>query len=83
MAQQKPEKVTLSQVLQLANLLSPEEQGELRRKLDQSWGEQWDDLAARILERSSHMPAMTDDEILAEVKAVREQRKAIRAEGSH
>lgn len=83
MAQQKPEeKVTLTQVLRLVDQLSPEDQAELRRKLDQSWSEQWDQLASRIQERCKDMPPLTDEEIMAEVKIVREQRKAKRAEGS-
>lgn len=83
MAQQKPEKkVSLVQVMGLVNQLSPEEQGELRRQLDESWKEQWDKLTAKIRERSETMPPLTDEEIIAEVKAVRKERLARRAEGS-
>lgn len=82
MAQQKPEeRVTLVQVMGLVDQLTPEEKGELRRKLDESWGEQWDQLASRIRERCKDMPPLTDEEIMAEVKAVREERKARRAQG--
>ncbi|MGH9550580.1 MAG: hypothetical protein ACRD3W_14470 [Terriglobales bacterium] len=84
MTQEKHEnKVTLSEVLQLASQLSPEEQGELRRKLDESWSERWDEMAARVQERCDGIPPLSDEEIMAEVKAVREERKARRAKGSH
>lgn len=84
MAQRKQEKhATLDQVLQLVEKLSPEDKGELRRKLDESWGEHWDKLTTRIQERCKDMPPLTDEEIMAEVKAIREERKVKRAEGSH
>lgn len=77
------EKITVDQIFNLAQALSPEEQAELRRKLDESWGDQWDQLTSRIQERSKDLPPLTDEEIIAEVKAVKEERKARRAEGSH
>ena len=75
MAQQKPDEyVTLDQVLKLVDQLSPELRGELRRKLDESWGERWDKLVSRIRTRCKDLPTLTDEEIMAEVKAVREAR---------
>jgi hypothetical protein len=83
MSQARPEKITLDQVLKLVGQLSPEDQGELRRKLDVSWAEQWDKVASRIRERCKSLPPLSEAEISAEVKAVRQARKARRAEGSH
>lgn len=76
MTQQNSEdKVTLNQVMQLVAQLSPEEKGELRRKLDDSWKEQWDSLTTRVREKSKELSPLSDEEIMAEVKAVREARK--------
>lgn len=76
MTQQNSEdKVTLNQVMQLVAQLSPEEKGELRRKLDDSWKEQWDSLTTRVREKSKELPPLSDEEIMAEVKEVRKARK--------
>lgn len=83
MAQRKSdEQITVDQVLKLVNQLSPEEQSELRLKLDESWEQQWDDLASKIQERCKGLPPLSDEEIMDEVKAVRETRKGRRAEGN-
>ncbi|MBX9691518.1 MAG: hypothetical protein K2Z81_03980 [Cyanobacteria bacterium] len=76
MTQQNSEdKITLNHVLQLVAQLSPEEKAELRRQLDQSWNEQWDGLTTRVREKSKLLPPLSDEEIMEEVKAVREARK--------
>ncbi len=69
------DKITLKHVLQLVAQLSPEEKGQLRRELDESWKVQWDDLTTRVRDKSKLLPPLSDEEILAEVKAVRDARK--------
>ncbi|MGD9684705.1 MAG: hypothetical protein AB7W16_26370 [Candidatus Obscuribacterales bacterium] len=69
------DKVTLNQILNLVEQLSTEERGELQRKLDQDWKDKWDALTARVRERSRDLPPLSDEEIMAEVKAVRQARK--------
>ncbi|MBX9878393.1 MAG: hypothetical protein K2Y22_08030 [Candidatus Obscuribacterales bacterium] len=75
MAQSKPEDINLDQVLKLVEQLSPEDQSELRRKLDDSWSKRWSALVQRIEKRAKDYPPLSDEEILAEVKAAREARK--------
>jgi uncharacterized coiled-coil DUF342 family protein len=80
------EKTTVDQILKLVQTLSPEERGELQRRLDAStWGDQWDQLSSKIQARfaAANEPIPTEEEVMAEVKAVREERKARRAQGSN
>lgn len=80
------EKTKIDQILNLVQALSPEEKAELQRRLDTStWGDQWDELSAKIRSRfaAAGEPIPTEEEVMAEVKAVREERKARRAEGSN
>ncbi len=84
MAQRKPEeKVTVDQVLKLVNKLSPEEQGTLRHKLDASWSAEWRALLKEVDEQSKGTSPLSEDEIAAEVEAVREEMKAERARQSN
>lgn len=82
MAQRKPEdKVSVDQVLKLVNKLSFEERQELYRKLDlKSWGERWRALCAKVDEQNKNLPSLTEDEMVAEMKAIREDLKAERAQ---
>lgn len=83
MAQEKP---TVDQILNLVETLTPEERAELQRRLDAStWGDQWDQLSAKIQARfaAAGEPIPTEEEVMAEVKAVREERKARRAQGGN
>ena len=78
------EKITVDQILMLVQTLSPDEREEFQRRLDVStWGEQWDRLSAKIQARfaAAGEPIPTEDEVMAEVKAVRKERKARRAQG--
>jgi transcriptional regulator of heat shock response len=87
MAQRKPDaKDTMTQVLKLVAQLSPEELEELRRQLNsRTWGERWDELSntirARFIANGIQIP--TDEEIMADVKAVRNERKERLAQGSN
>lgn len=86
MAQRKPEKLSLDQVLKLVDELSPDEQEELRSKLNRrSWGQRWEQLSKEVQSRFSAagVPIPTEEEVMAEVKAVRDERKARRAQSSH
>jgi hypothetical protein len=87
MAQRKPDdQVSLEQVLQLVERLSVEDQHELRRKLEsKSWGHEWRQLQSEIEARRLRegLPALTEEEILAEIKTVKEERRARRVEGSN
>jgi hypothetical protein len=72
MAQRKPkEKVTVDQVLNLVDQLSPEEQGKLRHKLDESWSTEWRTLFKELDEQNKDTPPLSEEEIMAEVKAER------------
>lgn len=87
MAQRPSEKVTLKQVLKLVDKLSPEEVLELQRKLnDRTWGKRFEQLCEKIEANrlAKGLPKLTDEEIIAEVKAVRNEMKAERGhQGSH
>jgi len=77
MAQRKPEeKVTVDQLLKLVNQLSPEEQGKLRHKLDESWSAEWRALIKEVDEQNKDTQPLSEEEIMAEVKAAREEMKA-------
>lgn len=77
MAQRKPEeKVTVDQVLKLVDQLSPEEQGKLRRKIDESWSTEWRALTKEVDEQNQGTPPLSEEEIVAEMKAVRRELKA-------
>jgi hypothetical protein len=76
MSRQK-KKVSLEQVLELVEQLSPQERGELRRRLDESRGLRWDSLVKQIAERNKDLPPITEEEIYQEFT---EHRRAKRAE---
>jgi hypothetical protein len=84
MAQRKPDtNDTLNQVMKLVEQLSPEQYAELRRKLDaKSWGQEWRELVKDVENDNQGEPALSDEEILAEVKAVRTEMMAERARKS-
>ncbi len=80
------EKTTVDEILKLVQSLSPPERAELQRRLDaSSWGDQWDALTAKIRARFavSGESILSEEEVMAEVKAVRAERKARRAQGSN
>jgi hypothetical protein len=69
--QRKPEKPSLDQVLRLAEQLSSEEREQLRLELGaRSWGERWDALTRRVRDQSQQLGPISDEEIVAEMKAV-------------
>ena len=81
--QPKPEKKPIDQMLKLVDKLTPEELAELRSKLDaKAWGEEWRQLIKDVNKDNKGQPNLSDKEILAEVKAVRKEMKAERAQKS-
>lgn len=81
MSQQAKKKPKMEQILKLVSELSLDEQVELWRKLDaQTWGERWDNLLRRVQERRRGLPCLTEDEIVSEMKAVRREIWAERAQ---
>lgn len=83
MAQRKSEeKITVDQVLRLVDQLSPEEQGKLRHKLDESWSAEWRALLKEVDEQNKDTLPLSEEEIMAEVKDARQEMKAERARKS-
>lgn len=86
MAQRKPEeKMTLDQVLKLVDQLSTDEQEQVRKKLsNRSWGQRFQHLCDKVeaTRVAKGLPRLSEEEIMAEVKAVREEMKAERAHQS-
>lgn len=56
----------VNQVLKIIDQLSPEELSRIRKKVE------WRSLIAEIDEQNKHLPPLSDEEITAEVNAVRE-----------
>ena len=84
MAQRKPgESVTVDQVLRLVDQLSTEEQERLRVKLNsKSKTERWQALFKTVQEQCKDLRSISDDEIVADLKEIREEMKAERARQS-
>jgi hypothetical protein len=76
-------KVSLGQVLRLVDELSTDEQQQLRRKLnDQSWLQEWQELANEVQEQCKDMAPLSDDEIVQEFKSYRAEQGTKRAQSS-
>jgi hypothetical protein len=84
MAQRKSEEpVTLDQVLKLVEKLSPNDQEQLRLRLDRMTRHQeWRNLVAAVAEDNKGLPPLSDEEIAEEVRAVKHDRKARCAQDS-
>ncbi len=80
---QPKKKVSVDQVLKLVEQLTPSEMGELRNKLDASWGDHWDSLVARVEEHNKGFPPLTEEEIYAEFTEHRREQRAKGAESSN
>jgi len=71
-----PEKTPLEQLLTLIDQLSPAELYALRRKLDNKiWGDQLEALFSRIDERNKGLPPLSEEEIVAIIKEIRQELK--------
>jgi len=76
MAMPNLEQPSFDQVLRLVDRLSPEQQEQLRRKLNKkTWGQRWQALCDRVQERNKTLPPLSDQEIVAEIKAARKARR--------
>jgi len=74
----QPGKLSFDQVLKLVGKLSPPEQEKLRLELNRkSWGQRFDDLSQTIQARFEALGVPVEDEVMAEVKAVRAQRRSV------
>jgi len=84
MAQRKPEdQTTFDQVLKLVDQLTSEDQERLRVRLNsKSKTERWQALFNKVQDQSKDLPAMSDEEIVADLKEIREELKAERARQS-
>jgi hypothetical protein len=78
MALPNPKKPSLNQVLKLVAQLSPEEHDKVRLKLDQTRYQEWRELVNTIAEDNKNIPVISDSEIMAEIKAVRQSKKGKR-----
>ena len=85
MAQRQPEEqITLEQVLTLVDKLPPTEQEKLRKNLsNRTWGQRWRQLVKDVEEDSKGLPALSEEEIVAEMKAIKDEVRAERAKGSN
>ena len=63
--------LTLDQLIDAVQLLSPPERQIVRRALDEDWAAELDDLLARVHARFQAGP-MDDDELDAEIEAARD-----------
>jgi hypothetical protein len=77
MAQPQPEeRTTLDQVLKLVDKLTPEEQEQVRVRLNsKSKAERWQALFDRVQTRCMNLPPLTDEDIIADMKEIREELK--------
>jgi len=73
MALPKRKITRVDQALKIIGQLSPEELSRVRKKVE------WRSLIAEIDEQNKHLPPLTDEEIAAEVNAVRARKKTKRA----
>jgi len=85
MAQRQFEdETTFEQVLRLVDELTPQQREVVRLKLDdKTWGDEWRDLCSEVDERNKGQTPLSEEEIVAEIKAIRKELKAKRAEGSN
>jgi hypothetical protein len=81
---QPKKKTSLKQVLELVNELSPDEQERLRSKLNsKSKAERWEALCSKVQSQCDLLPPITEGDIIADLKDIREELKADRAQSSH
>lgn len=72
MVQNQEIELTIAQIIEAIRQLKPEEQSIIRRALNErAWSERADDLLTRVWARAQDAP-LTEDEINAEVEAVRQ-----------
>jgi hypothetical protein len=83
MAMPNPAEKPFDQVLNLVDQLSPVEVIALRKKLEKkTWGDELEALFARVDKRNKHLPPLSEEEIVTEMNAIREELRAERAQSS-
>jgi esterase/lipase len=82
MAQRKPDdKSKMEQVLKLVAQLSPDELVELYRRLNaKSWGIEWKALCREVADQSKNLPPISEEEVADEMRSIKEELKAERAQ---
>ncbi|MBU6455897.1 MAG: hypothetical protein KGS72_29265 [Cyanobacteria bacterium REEB67] len=81
---QPKKKLSVEQVLELVDGLSPDEQERVRAKLNsKSKAERWEALCSKVQSQCEALPPITEAEILADMKEIRNELKAERAQSSH
>ena len=85
MAQRKSEdNVSVNQVLQLVDKLSADQREELYRRLDlKIWGENWRALCNKVDRQTKDMPPLSDEDVVMELKAARDELRDGRAESGN
>jgi Tfp pilus assembly pilus retraction ATPase PilT len=85
MVQRQPaEQVTLEQVLTLVDKLPPTEQEQLRKNLsNRTWGQRWRQLVKDVGEDNKDLPALSEKEVITEMKAIKDEIRTERAKGSN
>ena len=79
-----PENISLDLVISLVERLPSEEQKLLRYKLNaKAWAEKWDELANEIREQNKSLPPLTEEEIFAEWKTIKNEIRAESAQNNH
>jgi len=81
---QPKKKISVEQVLELVDGLSPDEQERVRAKLNsKSKAERWEALCRKVRSQGEALPPITEAEILTDMKEIRKELKAERAQSSH
>lgn len=78
-----PKKVPVEQMLKMADQLSPDELSLFRQKLDaKALSKEWEQLVTDVDKKTKRLPPLSEEEIMDEVLAAREEKKARRANQS-
>jgi len=81
---QPKKKLSVEQVLELVEWLSPDEQERVRAKLNsKSKAERWEALCRKVQSQGEALPPITEADILSDMKEIRTELKAERAQSSH
>lgn len=79
MSKPKPQRQNpVDQVFELISRLTPEQQGLLRRKLNDTWRQEWRALFSAVDEHNRTNQSLSEEEIISEVKAIRQTMKTER-----
>ena len=80
--QKRKEDDTFEQVMKLVDELSPDKQEELRKNLsNRTWGKRWRQLVEDVQNDNRNLPPLTEEEVIAEMKAIKKAIRSNRAKG--